>query len=57
MVFGHVVEGANFVRQIESTAVDTDHKPYADIRIVDCGEMPGNLLNRSEPAIPIATGT
>jgi hypothetical protein len=50
-VFGHVIEGERYLDQIEITTVDADHKPFADIRIVDCGVMPG--YGREESPAPI----
>lgn len=39
MVFGHVVQGKQFVSEIESQKVDSNHRPYADVRIANCGEL------------------
>ena len=41
VVFGHVVDGEALIDQIEKSPVDGDHKPFADIRILDCGMVPG----------------
>ena len=38
-VFGRVVDGQKYVTEIENQRVDTNHRPYADIRIVRCGEL------------------
>ena len=38
-VFGRVVDGHKYVTEIENQRVDTNHRPYADIRIVRCGEL------------------
>ena len=38
-VFGQVVDGQKYVTEIENQRVDTNHRPYADIRIVRCGEL------------------
>ena len=45
VVFGHVVSGQQYVTEMENQKVDTNHRPYADIRISNCGEM---VLMRSE---------
>ena len=39
MVFGRVVEGQSYVREIENQKVDANHRPYADVRVVNCGEL------------------
>ena len=33
-------------------AVDTDHKPFADIRIVDCGLVPGYEEEKVAQPVP-----
>lgn len=38
-VFGRVVDGQKYVTEIENQRVDTNHRPYADIRVVRCGEL------------------
>ena len=55
VVFGHVVEGERYLDQIEMTAVDTDHKPFADIRIVDCGLVPGYEEEKAAQPVPDQT--
>ena len=54
-MFGHVVEGERYLDQIEMTAVDTDHKPFADIRIVDCGLVPGYEEEKAAQPVPEQT--
>jgi peptidyl-prolyl isomerase G (cyclophilin G) len=39
VVFGRVVSGHQFVSDIENQKVDTKSRPYADIRIANCGEL------------------
>ena len=38
-VFGHVIAGKDLVTDIENQKVSDSHKPYADIRIIHCGEL------------------
>merc|ERR1712126_307949 len=38
-VFGHVLSGQDIVRDMENQKVNSNHKPYADIRISHCGEL------------------
>merc|ERR1712025_168518 len=40
VVFGHVVEGMDVVRQIEGVTCGANDKPESDVIIEDCGEMP-----------------
>ena len=45
VVFGHVVNGQQYVTEMENQKVDANHRPYANVRISNCGEM---VLMRSE---------
>ena len=38
-MFGHVVSGQQYVTEIENQKVDANHRPYADVRISNCGEL------------------
>ena len=38
-MFGRVIEGEQFVVEIENQKVDTNHRPYADVRISNSGEL------------------
>jgi len=40
VVFGHVVEGMDVVRQIEGVPCGANDKPESDVIIEECGEMP-----------------
>mmetsp|Transcript_5974 Transcript_5974/g.9973 ORF Transcript_5974/g.9973 Transcript_5974/m.9973 type:complete len:491 (+) Transcript_5974:115-1587(+) len=40
VVFGHVVEGMDIVREMEMVEKGASDKPEVDIVIADCGEMP-----------------
>lgn len=42
VVFGHVVEGMEIVRQIENVSCGPSDKPDEDVTIADCGEMPSD---------------
>ena len=39
VVFGRVVSGMQYVTEMENQKVDTNHRPYADVRISNCGEL------------------
>ena len=39
VVFGRVVQGADYVTTVENQKVDVNHRPYADVRIHNCGEL------------------
>ena len=38
-MFGHVIDGTQFVTEIENQKVDINHHPYADIRITHSSEL------------------
>ncbi|KAK6340743.1 hypothetical protein TWF696_009067 [Orbilia brochopaga] len=38
-VFGHVVAGMQFIKQIETVKVDSSDKPTLDVIIANCGEL------------------
>lgn len=40
VVFGHVIEGMDVVRNLESTETSRSDKPKLPCRIVNCGELP-----------------
>ena len=44
-MYGHVVNGQQYVTEVENQKVDANHRLYADVRISNCGEM---VLMRSE---------
>ncbi|KAF3307620.1 hypothetical protein TWF173_002654 [Orbilia oligospora] len=52
-VFGHVVSGLQFVKEMEKVRVDSSDKPVVDVIISNCGE----LEFRRAPAKAAATGT
>ena len=39
VIFGRVVDGQQFVTEMENQKVDANHRPYADVRITNCGEL------------------
>ncbi|XP_065053757.1 peptidyl-prolyl cis-trans isomerase G-like isoform X1 [Rhopilema esculentum] len=39
VVFGHAITGFELIREIESQKTDSSHKPYADVRVTNCGEL------------------
>ncbi len=39
VVFGQVISGQQFVTEMENQKVDTNHRPYADVRITNSGEL------------------
>lgn len=38
-MFGHVIDGTQYVTEMENQKVDANHRPYADVRISNCGEL------------------
>lgn len=47
VVFGHVVEGMDIVRQVEDVSVGANDRPEVEVVIEDCGQMPADY---KEPA-------
>ena len=39
MVFGHVLQGQDIVREVENQRIDSKSKPISDVRIANCGEL------------------
>ncbi|XP_063063530.1 NK-tumor recognition protein isoform X2 [Engraulis encrasicolus] len=39
VVFGVVISGFEVIRNIESLKTDSASRPYADVRVVDCGQL------------------
>lgn len=39
MVFGLVISGFEVVKKIEGLKTDSASRPYADVRVVDCGQL------------------
>lgn len=54
-VFGRVVDGQKYVTEIENQRVDTNHRPYADIRVVRCGELVLIKPSKGKESDPICT--
>ena len=56
MVFGHVIEGKEVVKEIESQNVDENSRPLAEVQISSCGELvlqvrPKGMLAVSESSL------
>lgn len=39
VVFGLVISGFEVIEQIENLKTDTASRPYADVRVIDCGVL------------------
>lgn len=39
VVFGLVISGFEVVKKIEGLKTDSASRPYADVRVVDCGQL------------------
>jgi len=50
VVFGHVVEGMNVVRDIENVEIEPEDKPTVAVTIADCGQMPADW--KPSPVLP-----
>lgn len=42
VVFGHVVEGMDIVREMENVEKGDSDRPVEEVVIADCGEMPAD---------------
>jgi len=51
-VFGHVLSGQDIIRDIENQKVNSNHKPYADVRISHCGELIKKLKSQNVKSKP-----
>lgn len=39
VVFGLVISGFEVIKKIEGLKTDTASRPYADVRVIDCGQL------------------
>lgn len=39
MVFGLVISGFEVIKNIEGLKTDSASRPYADVRVIDCGQL------------------
>ena len=39
MVFGLVISGFEVIKKIEGLKADSASRPYADVRVIDCGQL------------------
>lgn len=39
VVFGHVISGQEVVQTMESQKTDPNSRPYADVKVMNCGEL------------------
>lgn len=39
MVFGHVISGQEVVQTMENQKTDPNSRPYADVKVLNCGEL------------------
>lgn len=39
MVFGHVISGQEVVQTMENQKTDPNSRPYADVKVMNCGEL------------------
>ena len=48
MVFGLVISGFEVIRNIEGLKTDSASRPYADVRVIDCGQLFTKSANDGE---------
>lgn len=39
VVFGLVISGFEVIKKIEGLKTDSASRPYADVRVIDCGQL------------------
>lgn len=39
VVFGHVISGQEVVQTMENQKTDPNSRPYADVKVLNCGEL------------------
>lgn len=59
VVFGLVISGFEVIKKIEGLKTDTASRPYADVRVIDCGQLitksakDGKLVPQTQRASPL----
>lgn len=48
VVFGLVISGFEVIKKIEGLKTDSASRPYADVRVVDCGQLITKSANDGE---------
>lgn len=51
MVFGVVISGFEVVKKIEGLKTDSASRPYADARVMDCGQLITKSANDGESGL------
>lgn len=39
VVFGHVISGQEVIQTIENQKTDANSRPYAEVKVLNCGEL------------------
>lgn len=50
-MFGQVISGQELIREIENQKTDASSKPYAEVRIMSCGELIQKSKGKTETPI------
>lgn len=53
VVFGSVISGFEVIKKIEFLKTDSSSRPYADARVIDCGQLITKSANDGKRATPI----
>lgn len=56
-MFGQVISGQEVVREIENQKTDASSKPYAEVRIMSCGELIPKSKGKAETPIQMFLNT
>lgn len=49
VVFGSVISGFEVIKKIEGLKTDSASRPYADVRVIDCGQLITKSANDGNP--------
>lgn len=55
MVFGLVISGFEVIKKIEGLKTDSASRPYADVRVIDCGQLITKSANDGK-LVPVSEG-
>ena len=48
VVFGSIISGFEVIKKVEGLKTDSSSRPYADVRVMDCGQLFTKSANDGE---------